>query len=198
MLKRIFDALRIRLSRAIVPRVVSSRRVQISHSCCFIGMPIVRCSPESKVFVGERVALISSSWATALGVNHPVVLRTLQAGAEIVVGEGTGISGGTFCAAKSIVIGTDCLFGANVTVVDTDFHHINPALRHNSNACHRDAKPVAIGDNVFVGMGAMILKGVSIGDNSVIGAGSVVSKDIPANVIAAGNPCRVIRELGSE
>ena len=96
------------------------------------------------------------------------------------------------------IIGKDCLFGANVTVVDTDFHHINPALRHNSNACHRDAKPVAIGDNVFVGMGAMILKGVSIGDNSVIGAGSVVSKDIPANVIAAGNPCRVIRELGSE
>ena len=56
--------------------------------------------------------------------------------------------------------------------------------------------PVHIGENVWVGAGAVILPGVSIGDNSVIGAGSVVTKDIPANIVAVGNPCRVLREIG--
>ena len=59
------------------------------------------------------------------------------------------------------------------------------------------AKPVTIGNNVWIGGGAIISPGVSIGDNSTIGAGSVVTRDIPANVFAAGNPCRVIRELAS-
>lgn len=58
--------------------------------------------------------------------------------------------------------------------------------------------PINIGDNVWIGGGAIILPGVSIGENTVIGAGSVVTKDIPANVVAAGNPCRVLRELGEE
>ena len=56
--------------------------------------------------------------------------------------------------------------------------------------------PVYIGENVWVGAGAVILPGVSIGHDSVIGAGSVVTKDIPANVVAVGNPCRVLREIG--
>ena len=56
--------------------------------------------------------------------------------------------------------------------------------------------PVHIGENVWVGAGAVILPGVSIGNDSVIGAGSVVTKDIPANVVAVGNPCRVLREIG--
>ena len=56
--------------------------------------------------------------------------------------------------------------------------------------------PVHLGENVWVGAGAVILPGVSIGNDSVIGAGSVVTKDIPANVVAVGNPCRVLREIG--
>ena len=56
--------------------------------------------------------------------------------------------------------------------------------------------PVHIGENVWIGANAVVLPGVTIGDNSVIGAGSVVTKDIPANVIAVGNPCRVLREIG--
>ena len=57
-------------------------------------------------------------------------------------------------------------------------------------------KAVHIGKNVWIGSGAIILPGVTIGDNTVIGAGSVVTKDIPANVVAVGNPCRVLREIG--
>ena len=60
------------------------------------------------------------------------------------------------------------------------------------------AKEIRIGDNVWIGGGAIINPGVTIGENSVIGSGSVVTKDIPANVVAAGNPCRVIREIDNQ
>lgn len=91
-----------------------------------------------------------------------------------------------------IRIGRDGLFGAHVEIFDSDFHDLDPARR---KAGTQVAAPVEIGDNVFVGMGARILKGVTIGSDSVVGAGSVVTSSIPAGVIAAGNPARVIREL---
>lgn len=91
-----------------------------------------------------------------------------------------------------IRIGRDCLFGAHVEVFDSDFHDLDPA--HRTTGTPKMA-PVEVGDNVFVGMGARILKGTTIGSDSVIGAGAVVTGSIPAGVVAAGNPARVIREL---
>ncbi len=91
-----------------------------------------------------------------------------------------------------IRIGRDCLFGAQVEIFDSDFHDLDPARRVGGSP---KTAPVEIGDNVFVGMGVRILKGVTIGSDSVVGAGSVVTGPIPAGVIAAGNPARVIREL---
>jgi acetyltransferase-like isoleucine patch superfamily enzyme len=91
-----------------------------------------------------------------------------------------------------IRIGCDGLFGAHVEIFDSDFHGLPPAHRRGGRP---KTVPVEIGDNVFVGMGVRILKGVTIGADSVIGAGSVVTGSIPAAVVAAGNPARVIREL---
>ncbi len=88
-------------------------------------------------------------------------------------------------------IGDNVLFGPGVPIY---------AATHPLDAEERikgpeRAKPVTIGNNVWIGGGAIISPGVTIGDNSTIGAGCVVTRDIPANVLAAGNPCRVIREL---
>jgi maltose O-acetyltransferase len=91
-----------------------------------------------------------------------------------------------------IRIGKDGLFGANVEIFDSNFHDLHPDRRHGGRP---KMAPVEIGDNVFVGMGVKILKGSTIGSDSVIGAGAVVTGDIPAGVVAAGNPARVIREL---
>ncbi len=91
-----------------------------------------------------------------------------------------------------IYIGNYVMFGPNV-IVATASHPIEPKLRRKA---YQFNIPVRINDNVWIGAGAMILPGVTIGENSVIGAGSVVTKDIPKNVIAAGNPCKVIREIG--
>ena len=90
-----------------------------------------------------------------------------------------------------IYIGSYTMIGPNVTVA-TAGHPILPDLREKA---YQFNMPVHIGRNCWIGAGAMIMPGVTIGDNSVIGAGSVVTKDIPANVMAYGNPCRVAREI---
>jgi maltose O-acetyltransferase len=89
-----------------------------------------------------------------------------------------------------VTIGDFTLFGPAVQVY-TPLHPMNAAERRRAEF----GKPVTIGSDVWVGGGALILPGVSIGDRAVIGAGSVVTRDVPAGVFAAGNPCRVIREI---
>ncbi|ELC8443968.1 sugar O-acetyltransferase [Clostridium perfringens] len=90
-----------------------------------------------------------------------------------------------------IFVGNNVLFGPNVTV-SAGTHPIHPELRSKQAQYNVS---IYIGNNVWVGASSVILPGVHIGDNSVIGAGSVVTKDIPANVVAVGNPCRVLREI---
>lgn len=91
-----------------------------------------------------------------------------------------------------IFVGDNVMFAPNV-VVATAGHPIEPNLRRTGTQFNMS---VHIADNVWIGAGAVILPGVHIGENSVIGAGSVVTKDIPANVVAVGNPCTVLRKIG--
>ena len=90
-----------------------------------------------------------------------------------------------------IEIGDNVLFGPRVGLYTSN--HALDAWDRSQGACY--AKPIKIGDNVWLGAGVHVNQGVTIGDNSVIGSGSVVTKDIPANVVAAGVPCRVIRPI---
>ena len=93
-----------------------------------------------------------------------------------------------------VFIGDYVMIGPNVTIA-TAGHPIQPDLRRKAIQFNQ---PVHIGNNVWIGANALILPGVTIGDNSVIGGGSVVTKDIPANVVAVGNPCKVLREIGKK
>ncbi len=93
---------------------------------------------------------------------------------------------------EGISIGNKTIIGTNFSVVDSDFHYLNPDKRHDPNP---PSAPVKIGDKVFIGNNVTVLKGVTIGDNSVIGSNSLVSSSIPDNVIAAGNPAKIIRKL---
>ena len=90
-----------------------------------------------------------------------------------------------------VTIGDDCFIGPNVSIY-TACHSTDPVER---NTRREWAEPVTIGDNVWIGGSVTILPGVTIGDNVTIGAGSVVTKDIPSNVVAVGNPCRVVKHL---
>lgn len=92
-----------------------------------------------------------------------------------------------------VTIGDNCFIGPNVSIY-TACHSTDPIERNTRNEW---AEPVSIGNNVWIGGSVTILPGVSIGDNVTIGAGSVVVKDIPSDVVAAGNPCRIIKKLSS-
>ena len=162
------------------------------------GRPVVSVAPGSAIMIGDNVVLCSDSLHTALSLNHPIKLSTLNAGASITIGAHTGISGGAFIAAQQISIGTEVLIGANVTIIDTDFHPISATNRRHSNDSSKiGVAPIIIGDNVFIGASAIILKGTSIGSNSVVGAGSVVSGRFPENTILAGNPAKAIGQVFS-
>ena len=91
-----------------------------------------------------------------------------------------------------IYVGDSTMIGPNVTIA-TAGHPILPVLREK---VYQFNLPVRIGKNCWIGAGAIILPGITIGDNTVVGAGSVVTKDLPANVVAVGNPCRILREIG--
>ena len=93
-----------------------------------------------------------------------------------------------------VTIGNNVMFAPNVSIY-TAGHPVHPDSR---NSGYEYGIPVTIGDNVWIGGSSTVLPGVTIGNNVVIGAGSVVTKDVPDNVIAAGNPCRVIRTITEE
>lgn len=93
-----------------------------------------------------------------------------------------------------VTIGDNVMLGPNVQII-TAGHPIHPDSR---NSKYEYGMPITIGDNVWIGAGAIILPGVNIGNNTVIGAGAVVTKDIPDRVVAAGNPCRILKEITEE
>lgn len=101
-----------------------------------------------------------------------------------------------FRVGKSILIGRHCLFAGGVGIADYDGHPLDAAERRSGLTSHADEmRPVIIGDDVWLGANALVLKGVTIGDRSVIGAHAVVTKDVPSDTIVAGNPARVVKRL---
>ena len=114
-------------------------------------------------------------------------------GSRIHIGSHSFINfGGTFLDEGEIIIGDYVQIGPNAGLY-TPVHPIDPDLRKTGLELGR---PIRLCDNVWLGGNVVVNPGVTIGENSVIGSGSVVTKDIPANVVAAGNPCRIIREIG--
>ena len=160
----------------------------------FYGLPVTVRMTGSRITIGNKCSFRSDYSSNLVGVNRKCIITTLRRGAEVTIGEGSGFSGTVIAAAGSIRIGNNVLCGANTTITDYDWHGIEP-YRRNKPA---DPKPVVIKDNVWLGLNTVVLKGVTIGKNAVIGANSVVTKDIPENVIAAGNPCSVLRILDTE
>ena len=111
---------------------------------------------------------------------------------KIFIGDNTAINNAfSVVAFSSVVIKNNVLIGVNCSIIDNDGHSLNPDNRNFES----QSKAVVIENNVFIGDNVTILKGVTIGENSVIGFGSVVTKNIPSNVIAAGNPAKVNRNL---
>lgn len=162
-------------------------RVSLGSHNRFRGKIIFRTLPNTFISTGNNCIFNSSHSSNLIGINTPCMISTLKRGAVVEIGNNCGFSGTVIGAAKYIKIGNNVRCGANTMITDTDWHPED--FRSGADA------EVIIEDNVWLGYNVKILKGVSIGNNSLIGAGSIVTKNIPANVIAAGNPCKVIRHL---
>ena len=115
---------------------------------------------------------------------------------RIIIGDHVGISSACIWAMDKIEIGNHVNIGGDCLIMDTDAHPIDYLERRkpvtNENT---PSSPVYIKDDAWIGARCIILKGVTIGERAVIGAGSVVTSDIPADCIAAGNPCKMIRKI---
>ena len=156
-----------------------------------IGRPIIRCHPNSELRLCRNVKIYSALNSNPLGLMLPTTLRTLAPDSKLIIGCKSGLSGVVICSAAEVTIGENVIIGAGSLIIDNDFH----SMRNGewTNDFKGTARPVRIGNDVFIGARSIILKGVEIGSNSVVGAGSVVTKSIPANSIAGGNPAVVLR-----
>lgn len=144
-----------------------------------------------KIIVANYGRLIIHDQVRISSIVAPVEIAVWEKGC-LEINEKTFINYGcSISALSSVIIGKNCRIGTFVNITDNNFHSIQPEIRD----VIPDSEPVVIEDNVWLGTRAIVLPGVKIEAGSVIGAGSVVTKNIPARVIAAGIPARVIREI---
>jgi len=179
------------------PRILKYRALSTCHRVS--GSPLLR---QPALFHGSGAIMLGREvefgWPRSIlfhtGYCH---LEVSTPDAVIHIGDRVQINNNAFIKSEGpgIAIGNDSLLGSEVTIYDSDFHDLR--AQHRRGGAPRMAA-VEIEENVFIGDRVLILKGVRIGANSVIGAGSVVVGSIPAGVIAAGNPARVIGEIPSE
>lgn len=163
--------------------------VQLGTGCRFVGRSRFKKFPASHIIVGSDCRFNSSSTSNWIGVNRPCMISTLKKDATLTIGKGCGFSGTVIACASSITLGANVRCGANTLITDTDWHSDDPRTTSD--------EPVEIGDNVWLGVNVTILKGVTIGQGTLVGAGSLVTKSLPANVLAAGVPTRVIRVISA-
>jgi acetyltransferase-like isoleucine patch superfamily enzyme len=161
--------------------------VKLGSNIQFDGKCYFKRFPKSGITIGDNCEFLSRPNSNLIGINRPCMISTLTEEAQLVIGSNCGFSGTVIGAFASIKIGDNVRCGANTLITDSDWHSDDPRVG--------PAKPVVIGNNVWLGLNVVVLKGVEIGENTVIGANSLVTKSIPANVIAAGNPCKEIAKL---
>lgn len=146
-----------------------------------------------KIEIGDDFYFSSGDAVNPIGANLQGVIYA-EPGATVIIGHHVGMSSTRLWIHDRLTIGNHVKIGAGVLITDTDAHPMDYRARRHSNEGTQSA-PITIGDDAWIGAQAIILKGVTIGPRSIIGAGSVVTHDIPADCIAAGNPCRVIRHI---
>lgn len=162
--------------------------VQSEGLSWFSGIPCFYNN--GRIIIGKGCRFLSKSTDNSIGIQHKCILTTQYKSSTIKIGRNCGLSGVSIWCFDKITIGNNVLIGANCLIMDGDAHQNDPRAGKNM--------PIVIGDNVWLGGNVVIMKGVTIGHNSIIGMNSLVTKDIPANVIAAGHPCKVIRELSQQ
>ena len=149
-------------------------------------------SKRNQLIIGDNVYLRSNSKGYHAGMPFNTTILIDKAGASCEIGENCRLNGVYIHAQKRIVIGRNTVIASGVNILDSNGHEV---ISTNRTVGRDIPQEIVIGENVWIGLNATILKGTHIGNNSVIAAGSVVKGNIPENVIVQGNPAKVIKEI---
>lgn len=167
-------------------RLVLNGKWQLRR-CASVG-PLARVDGRMRVHVDHGEVVIGD--AVRIASDNARTVLAVFPGGRIEIGDRTFLNYGVDISATRLVrIGSDCLLGAHVSILDNDFHDLSERSRVPSG------RPVVIGDGVWLGNRVMVLPGVTIGDGAVVGAGSVVVGDISPRSVAVGNPARVVKTI---
>lgn len=167
--------------------------IRLGRDCKFWKQPVIYMEHGSEIEIGNRCVFRSDFDSNLIGVTRPCIISTHSPQAIIKIGDDCGFSGVSIGVKEHLEIGNNVIVGANSYITDFDWHALDPLDRDNPRKIV--SKEIVIEDNVWLGLNCIVLKGVRIGRNSIIGAGSVITKDMPADSICAGSPCRVLKTV---
>lgn len=187
------DSVLIKIGRRVKSMQLRLFNPEVSvGSNAIIDYKTVIINKKNKINIGSNVYLRSVSKGYQAGMPFPTTLLTDVKNATISIGNNTRINGAYIHAQDSITLGSNCVVASGVNIIDTNGHEL---YSYNRTINRDKPEQIEIGDNVWIGLNAIILKGTTIGDNSVVGAGSVVKGNFPANSLIVGNPAQVVKIL---
>lgn len=201
LLKKI-DSFFIKLTNAFYWRFnrikFNTHNIEFGRNLIVKGSIYLSINNSAQFKIGENCTIKS-------GDNHNPISRniktsiTLEEKATLKIGNNVGLSSACLWVHDSLIIGDNVNIGADSIIMDSDAHSLNYIHRQNiaTDLQNKNNKKIIIGDDVLIGMRAIILKGVTIGDRSIIGSGSVVTKDVPPDSVIGGNPAKFIKNLES-
>ena len=163
--------------------------------------------PEAIITIGDNFLFTNGESFNPLCRNIRGSIYLPENKSELIIGDNVGISSACIWAKESITIKDNVKIGGDCILLDTDAHNLDYLIRRSNeidvngmaiDSITAKSSPICIEDDVLIGTRCIILKGVTIGARSIIGSGSVVTKSIPADCIAAGNPCKVIKYINGK
>jgi len=191
----------LRFAASLISRVLSilktflvkcNRKIVLGSKSLLYHRSSIQVTGSGKVLVGNNCVIGRSRRYYHGGMPFHTVLWAEGDGSMISVGDNCRINGAYIHARSDITIGENCVFATGISVLDTNGHETDSADRTKGS----DAPmPIKIGNNVWIGMNAIILKGSVIGDNSIVSAGSIVKGTFPANSLICGNPAALVKTL---
>lgn len=176
-----------------LPRLsLKSQGIKYGRNLKLIGWPMIFVTNGGVIRIGDDVSINSSALSNLLGLYQRTMIVAKGKG-EITIGNDVGISGAAIYSWESIKIGDHTIIGANAKIVDTDFHPTDVVTRVNKKNYLAKTSKVVIGENVFIGMNSIILKGTKLGNNCIVGAGAVVSGEYADGSMIIGNPAKTVK-----
>jgi len=185
----------------LIARIFYRDRMRIGKGLKIYGpLPLVHCSSGCQITIGDHVVMRNNTKNNYIGILKPTSIVALD-GAKIHIGSYVGLSGTSICAYRSIQIMDFATIGANVFIVDSDFHSLDPSVREadSRSGRHPDmllvkSEAVIIGKRAFIGLNSIILRGAKIGEGAVVGAGTLIAGSVPDCCIAMG-PKYTLRDI---